>query len=269
MFGLFPKKKIHISLPAQTRVIAIGDIHGQGHRLLSVMADVEKYRRRHPVRHEHIVFLGDFTDRGPKSPQVIEYLAKRHKRAQNAPHAEVFLQGNHEELVLDALDTRGTRQEVWWRNGGQQTVNSYLEFQKITAPDHLSIADKLALFRQSYPQHHKDFMDRLISKYQVGPLVFVHAGLQMDTALSEQKDEDMHWIRDPFLHWKGDPKDFLVVHGHSITPRMKPEIHPHRIAIDTGSYKFKGRITAAVFEENHVQFFSNGTRKGFIKTVFS
>jgi len=269
MFGLYPKKKIRVKLADGQRVIAIGDIHGQRTRLLELMASIDDYRKRKSVKEEHIVFLGDFVDRGPYSAQIIDYLAKRAKKAKEAKHSEIFLHGNHEELLLEGLDHTGTRHDLWWRNGGMQTVESYLKFQKVDVPEDLGIEGKFQLFREHFPKRHSKFVHALKDMYQVGPLVFVHAGIRMDMPLTEQKHQDMRWIRDPFLHWEGKGKDFLVVHGHSITPGFKPEIHKHRIAIDTGSYRLKGKISAAIFEKNTVRFISSGTKRDFTQNKFS
>lgn len=269
MIRLFPKKKIRVTLPENTRVIAVGDIHGQLNRLVKVLALVDRYRLANPVTNDHLVFLGDYTDRGAGSAEVIELLASRRLKNTKQAHTETFLRGNHEVLVQEALTQTGTRGDLWWRNGGLYTVSSYLQYQKIEIPINASNEDLLKLFRDHYPKKHTDFMSSLQDNVKIGPIVCVHAGLKMDVELEEQSQEDMHWIRDPFLHWKGDQKDFLVVHGHTITPKYRPVIRDHRVGIDTGSYKRGGRITAAIFEKNHVNFLSNGTKKDFEMTPFS
>ena len=269
MFGLFPKKKIRVSLPKGERVIAIGDIHGQKNRFKELMALVDKYRADNPIDKETLVFLGDYVDRGPHSAYIINKLMKRKKAASKSGVTEFFLQGNHETLTLEALDNTGTRQELWWRNGGQQTVQNYLEHCGVKIPKDASLQTQLALFRESFPENHLRFLKDLDQLEKIGPLVFAHAGIDFERKLKDQRAEDIHWIRGPFLNWKGPQKKYLVVHGHSITSRMRPEIKEHRIGIDTGSYKQKGRITAAIFEGNKVRFLGSGTLKDYKKNVFS
>jgi Calcineurin-like phosphoesterase len=269
MFNLFPRKKIRTKLLPGVRVIAIGDIHGQKNRFSDLIRLLERYRQKNPMPEEHMVFLGDFVDRGPKSVSIIEELMARKKSAQNTAHTEIFLMGNHESLLLENAQERSNREDLWWRNGGQQTVLNYLTHTDCVIPKNASQADIFDLFRVHFPKKHLKFLSDLDHSYQVGPLVFAHAGIQMDSPLDQQSEKDLHWIRDPFLNWSGAEKDFLVVHGHSITPSLKPEIHPHRIGIDTGSYKERGRITAAIFEGNKVQFLSSGTRQGYNKNIFS
>ena len=55
-------------------------------------------------------------------------------------------------------------------------------------------------------------------------------GIQPGIALSEQTDEDLMWIREPFL--SGGPQlPLLVIHGH--TPSSHPIFGLSRIGIDT------------------------------------
>jgi serine/threonine protein phosphatase 1 len=58
-------------------------------------------------------------------------------------------------------------------------------------------------------------------------------------ALEAQTDEDLLWIREPFLSL-GPRLPLIVVHGH--TPSATPEFAPGRIGIDTGCFA-TGRLT--------------------------
>ncbi|MEH6405208.1 MAG: metallophosphoesterase [Sneathiella sp.] len=270
MLGRFSiKKRIRVELPDNQRVIAIGDIHGQLNRLEKLMTYVDAYRERNPIAHEEFVFLGDFTDRGPFSAQVVNYLIQRKSKAEQEGRTETFLQGNHEELLIDTCIGNGDRTGPWLRNGGKQTLESYSKIYDFPLPGRNGSDDAIEQLRAKFPKNHMDFYKSLSPMHQVGPLVFVHAGLDMDATLTEQRPENIFWIRGPFLNWQGPLKDFLVVHGHSITANFKPEILPHRIGIDTGSYRRSGKITAAIFEKNSVRFFSSGTLKKFGAGPFS
>jgi len=269
MFGLFPKKKMRVSLPKGERVIAIGDIHGQKSRFNELMTLIDRYRKKYPTKKESLVFLGDYVDRGPKSATIIEKLIKQQKAAEKNNIDACFLKGNHETLLLEAIEDTGTRHELWWRNGGQQTVGSYLKYVNATLPDNPTQRQYLEVFRETFPEKHLRFLKQLKDMHRIENLVFVHAGLDMQKKLKNQRPEDLHWIRAPFLDWQGPQKKYMVVHGHSITPRMRPVITDHRVSIDTGSYKQRGRITAAIFEENKVRFLSSGTLKEYNKNLFS
>ena len=71
-------------------------------------------------------------------------------------------------------------------------------------------------------------------------LVVVRPGVRFD----KQREQDLLWIRRPFLESVGKLPHF-VVHGHTIT--TGPELRPYRLGIDTGAF-FTGLLTAAVFE---------------------
>ena len=73
----------------------------------------------------------------------------------------------------------------------------------------------------------------------VGDYLFVHAGVRPGIPLPMQEDEDLLWIRDPFLS-TGSELPLTVVHGH--TPCGEPEFASGRIGIDTGCFS-TGRLT--------------------------
>ena len=68
----------------------------------------------------------------------------------------------------------------------------------------------------------------------------MHAGIRPGVPIDQQSDEDLLWIRAPFLEQGGDG-EVVVVHGH--TPTNEPEIRPWRIGIDTGAFA-SSRLTA-------------------------
>jgi serine/threonine protein phosphatase 1 len=70
--------------------------------------------------------------------------------------------------------------------------------------------------------------------------------------LAAQTPEDLIWIREPFLDWRGDPGK-VVVHGHTIEDR--PVVRRNRIGIDTGAYS-TGILTCLVLEDQQRRFLS-------------
>jgi serine/threonine protein phosphatase 1 len=68
----------------------------------------------------------------------------------------------------------------------------------------------------------------------------VRPGVPLDC----QSEQDLLWIREPFL---ASTVDFgkIIVHGHTSTP--EPEVLPNRIGIDTGAYA-SGRLTCVVLD---------------------
>jgi serine/threonine protein phosphatase 1 len=92
------------------------------------------------------------------------------------------------------------------------------------------------------------FLSSLKSSFIFGDFFFVHAGIRPGIPLSQQRDEDLLWIREDFLLCE---EDFgkIIVHGH--TPVLEPEIRPNRINVDTGAYA-TGKLTCLILEQNAV-----------------
>ena len=67
---------------------------------------------------------------------------------------------------------------------------------------------------------------------------------------STQKQDDLLWIREPFLSSKKD-LGAVVVHGH--TPTQEPVVRNNRIGIDTGAV-LGGTLTCAILEGDRVGF---------------
>ncbi len=139
----------------------------------------------------------------------------------------------------------------WGQYGGSETLFSYgLKIRLPVAEGDQEEAQ--AQFRDAIPESHVAFLDGLQRFATAGEYFFAHAGVKPSVPLADQVDDDLYWIRDPFLDW-GRPLEKIVVHGH--TPTQEPEIEVHRIGIDTGAY-VTGRLTCAVLEGADVRFLS-------------
>jgi serine/threonine protein phosphatase 1 len=81
-----------------------------------------------------------------------------------------------------------------------------------------------------------------------GRRFFVHAGVDPDRPLDQQRSRDLMWIRKPFL---SSDKDFgrLIVHGHTPIQSGVPDRRPNRLNIDTGAV-YGRSLTAAVFDDD-------------------
>ena len=240
-----------------TRVWAVGDIHGRDDLLAELLAVIARDGRRAPETRKLVVFLGDYIDRGPDSPGVIERLM-----AGPPPGFEwICLRGNHEQQMLAFLDDPAA-EAAWLRNGGLATLAAYGGYagmggmasrfkEALSEPDGLSLLRDL--LERVLPSWHRDFMAGRPLSHREGDYLFVHAGIRPGRAIDRQELEDLLWIRRPFLD---STVDFgvMVVHGHTIVQR--PEVHRRRIAIDTGAWR-SGRLTALVLA---------GHERGFLGT---
>jgi hypothetical protein len=75
--------------------------------------------------------------------------------------------------------------------------------------------------------------------------LFVHAGILPGVPIELQEEDDLLWMREPFLSSQAE-HGFLVVHGHTPTKNLKPELRHNRLNLDTGAC-FGGPLTAAAF----------------------
>jgi serine/threonine protein phosphatase 1 len=216
-------------------VYAIGDIHGclDELRLLEKLiaedaADVGDGER-------WLVTLGDYIDRGPHSAQVIGHLMS----APPEGFRRIAIAGNHEQMLLDFLADPAANAQ-WLEFGGLETARSYgmRDRPALGGPRWArAIARDLAGL---IPESHLEFLRALPISLTVPGNFFVHAGIRPGVAVDEQADEDLLWIREPFLE-QGMPGGVLVIHGH--TPANEPELRAWRVGIDTAAFA-SGRLTA-------------------------
>ncbi len=228
-------------------IYAVGDIHGY----LSAFYDVidrahASHQRNYPDRPAWLVTMGDHIDRGPQSADLIDLLING-----GGPLAwfekKIHLRGNHEQMMLDALnDTDGDAFRYWSQNGAKETLASY----EIEMPDRadadFDMADPLGEVRGDIPTEHVYWLNSLPLTFAHDPFLFVHAGIVPGVPLDEQADKDLMWIRKEFLASELD-HGYRVVHGH--TPEDdKPVFLPNRINVDTGIYTDEGMLTCAALD---------------------
>ncbi len=85
-------------LPPNTALFTIGDVHGCHDLLAPLLAGIEKQIAALPEgTTAHVVFIGDYLDRGTNGPETIKLLQDFKTRVANNPKINaVFLAGNHE-----------------------------------------------------------------------------------------------------------------------------------------------------------------------------
>lgn len=108
-------------LPDGERVYAIGDVHGRADLLAELLAAIRHDNDVRPTSRVHIVLLGDLIDRGMDSASVVaqcRVLTRRHDRY-------VVLKGNHEAMMVDALQGSFPALAFWLKHGGDAALASW------------------------------------------------------------------------------------------------------------------------------------------------
>ncbi|MGH7104486.1 MAG: metallophosphoesterase [Acetobacteraceae bacterium] len=225
-------------LRAGRRIYAIGDVHGLADRLEAMHDSIAADLAARPLASALVLYIGDYIDRGPASAGVLARLAAG---GAVAGAETIHLLGNHEWMALHVLDGGGAEEAGLWRmNGADATLRSWrIDPERA----HGTWAGRV-------PEEQLRFLRMLRFSYREETYFFAHAGVRPGVALDAQDEEDLVWIREPFLSCK---RDFgaVVVHGH--TPVDAPVVKANRIGIDTGAV-YGGMLTAAILEEDRLGF---------------
>lgn len=241
------KSKKHApSVPKGERVYAIGDIHGRCDLFEALTAAIRKDDKKSGNAKTTIVLLGDLIDRGPDSAGVVKAA-----RALQQRHAVRYLIGNHEEMLLDAFKSVDIMRH-FLKHGGRETILSYGVTVKTF--NQATTEELQTMMKELVPKSDRNFIKGFEEMIEIGDYLFVHAGIDPDRPLSDQRKRDTRWIREPFLN-STKKHSHMIVHGHTIVEDI--DERANRIGLDTGAYKF-GKLTAIVLE---------GTDRRYIQAV--
>lgn len=193
-----------------------------------------------------VILLGDLIDRGPASAQVLRFAC-----AMQRDHPDfMVLAGNHEDVMLEALDGCADTARLWLQYGGLATMRSFgLDLGDCLDADGEDEAEAIVQGMEALRSALGDDLLQWVRDLPVmtrsGDYFFCHAGVRPGRALDEQSREDLLWIRQPFLQSRKS-HGAVIVHGHSITDEV--DIRRNRIGVDTGAYRTE--ILSALCLEN-------------------
>jgi len=210
------------NLDIQTRLIAIGDIHGMADLLQRLLDDIS------PTAEDQLVFLGDYVDRGNHSRGAIDRLI----RLKRELPATIFIRGNHDQMLIDALIELGVTEGPRLRdvspffreNGPDSDLGKFLSIGKETMSSY-GISDPADL-----PQQHIDFLKETQLWWQQDEFLFVHAGLNPGIPVIQQDPYTLLWERNAPPGRNG----LIHVVGHQPT-EGEPSFEEGRINLDTGA----------------------------------
>jgi serine/threonine protein phosphatase 1 len=229
----------------------IGDIHG-AYDLVRRLYDKIVPRIEagiDPVNGGTIVFLGDYIDRGPDSPKVLDFMMGLQDVVGDMPIKHIMLRGNHDEMMINLRrhpeDIMGLR--MWLENGGKETIDQF----GVTVQDIVDGAlDNYIVWLESLPMH-----------VQSPDYFFVHAGVNQFKPLNKQNDElacMWEFNRDPRSYRKLDK---IIVHGHFwLGDRDRPFVDTtnNRIWMDVGANIFGMLCTVCLPEPYDYGYESEG-----------
>ena len=224
---------------------AIGDLHGHFDQWIRLY---NKIKANGFTDDDQLVFLGDYIDGGPQTKELLTWLIEYKK----AYPQTVCLYGNHEDLMLDALDYDGKiygSYDLWYHQGGKATYESYIP------KDSDSYSKAIMQVKDTIPQEHRDWLMALPLYYQTDKYFFVHAGVLPNKSLKEQTDlvdkgdkdmiETFIWIRDQFIYSVYD-WDKKIIFGHTV--HEEPYKDNYKIGLD-GMFHNDGNIFALALPE--------------------
>lgn len=214
----------HGALPPLAHLLVVGDVHGRADALAHLLDHLLGLPLQASSR--HLAFLGDLIDRGPSSLGALRLAWE----ARGEVDAWTVLPGNHELMLLDALDdaeealgsveTDSPNARLWRENGGTTLL------REAGVASGRSPFEALLVLRLALPDWFEPTLWAAPSYLEAGDLLLVHAGIDPRAdrdaflALPPQQAEDDHWawIREPFLSWRGGwdrHRRQVVVHGHT------------------------------------------------------
>lgn len=225
-------------------IYVLGDIHGEIAMLDTALERIVADGGADAP----LISLGDLVDRGPGSRAVIDTLMQ----GQAAGRDWTVLKGNHDLMFQHYLedgrihDPRVLSGVDWLsaRLGGKATLASY----GVETSDSRDPHDMLNDARAAVPAAHLAFLRDMPHYHLRDDLLCVHAGIAPGVPLEQQTEDDLLWIRDPFLNHTG-AHPWLVVHGH--TAIDAPVHYGNRINLDGGA-GYGRPLAVAVFEDGRV-----------------
>ncbi|MFC4620141.1 bis(5'-nucleosyl)-tetraphosphatase PrpE [Camelliibacillus cellulosilyticus] len=236
----------------------IGDVHGcfeECQRLFEALG--YEWKERLPVhkRGRKPIFLGDITDRGPESVNMMRLVSALINK-----NLALYVPGNHCDKLYRYLIGRN----VQIKHGLETTV---AELQALSDPDRRQISEAFKKLYETSP---------LYLTLASGKLVVAHAGIKEEDIGKSNKrvksfvlygdttgdtDEQGFPIRrDWAKHYHGDA---WIVYGH--TPVKEPRRLNHTINIDTGCV-FGGRLSALRWPE--LEIISVDSSQPFVEEKF-
>lgn len=212
----------------------IGDIHGEIKKLDQLINHIKKIDSNY-----HLIFIGDYLDKGENPKEVIDYLINL-----NRDRPCIFLLGNHEYFWME----NGTEvDEYLLKYGGKKTIKSF---------NSDSISDTKKILKYDY----SEFFENLVPYFICNDYFICHSGIKLsnfNTPLSDIPKSNFLFNRYDFIKTEQlFQNKYTVIFGH--TGFYFPYIDKFKIGIDTGACYMEKQPLTAFCIENELFINSNG-----------
>jgi Predicted phosphohydrolases len=180
------------------RILVASDIHGYG-ELLRMLLNASNFNPNRDL----LVLLGDYIDRGPRSPQTVAFI--RELKEEGA----VVLKGNHEEMPI-------------YHGGSIPKFMLAMQDNDTTLGQYIALGKRF----ENVLQSDMTFLSNLPIKLETQDYLFVHAGINPNKPMVDQTQEEILDIRylDDYegVGWWEKPHSLekTVVFGHTGTSWM-------------------------------------------------
>jgi serine/threonine protein phosphatase 1 len=177
----------------------IPDIHGYSKTLQALIQQIA------PEKKDHLIFLGDYIDRGPDSKGVLDFILDLQEKGFKL----TALMGNHEEYLVKSYYDKKNKKGIFASLTNSKLVKDWLEFGG---------RETLKSFKTSkienIPEKYIQWMSKLDYYISFEDYVIVHAGLNFKKEDVFEDKQSMLWTKE----FKVIPSKIgyrQLIHGHA------------------------------------------------------
>ncbi|MEW4308536.1 metallophosphoesterase family protein [Rossellomorea marisflavi] len=239
-----------ISIPDKSRVIVIGDIHGELDLLKELVQKV------HVQRDDRLLFIGDLCEKGPDSSGVVDYIMELSVKSPNVH----VLEGNCDTLVDDLMELNPDL--IGYLNRREKSLfHEWMIKEDMTFSEGTGIEEMKNVLVNSFSKQ-IEWLSGLPTAIESERYLFVHAGIdpgeewhetsRMEALTKRAFMEGSHCAGKQVIvgHW---PVVNYIENGFSHAPLINHD--KKMISIDGGcAVKSSGQLNALIIESGAYSF---------------
>lgn len=207
----------------------IADIHGAYEALMDIL-----YASEFNYKEDQLICLGDVADGWPQVSECFDELLK----IKNL----IYVIGNHDQWLLDWFKF-GNRPPIWTSQGGQATIDNYIERFKLEGNE--------------FSKAHQELLEKAPFYYVTeDEKCFVHGGFNWKIPIDKQNNYDLTWDRKLYqvaCMWEQQDNELKIAKaydevfiGHTSTSYTNKDLKPVHVSnvwnLDQGA-GWEGKLT--------------------------